>query len=61
MPILTSRLELRPFRETDVHSIAQLLADPEATKYIGDVRSREAAAESVRLMRDAFASRGWER
>ena len=59
VPILTARLELRPFRETDVDSIAQLLADPEATRYIGDVRSREAAAESVRLMRDAFASRGW--
>lgn len=59
VPILTSRLELRPFLETDVDSIAQLLADPEVTKYIGDVRSRAAAAESVRLMCDAFASRGW--
>jgi RimJ/RimL family protein N-acetyltransferase len=59
VPIVTARLELRPFRETDNHSIAQLLADPEATKYIGDVRSREVAAESVRIMRDAFTARGW--
>ena len=59
VPILTARLELRPFRETDIHSIAQLLADPEATKYIGDVRSGEVAAEFVRIMRDAFAARGW--
>lgn len=59
VPILTARLELRPFRETDIHSIAQLLADPEATKYIGDVRSGQVAAESVRIMRDAFAARGW--
>ena len=59
VPIVTERLELRPFRETDVDGIAELLADPEATRFIGDVRSREAAAESVRIMRDAFLSRGW--
>lgn len=59
VPILTTHLELRPFRETDIDNIAQMLADPEATRYIGDVKGREAAAESVRIMRDAFTSRGW--
>src|SRR5215472_6000931 len=59
VPILTSRLELRPFNESDVEGIAALLADREATRFIGSVRSREAAADSVRSMRDAFAVRGW--
>jgi len=58
-PILTSRLELRPFRESDTNGIAYLLADPEATRFIGNVKSPEVAAESVRVMRDAFAARGW--
>ena len=41
VPILTTRLELRPFEDWDTDSIAALLADREVTKYIGDVRSRE--------------------
>jgi len=59
VPILTPRLELRPFHESDIEGIAALLADREATRFIGSVRSREVAAESVRTMRDAFAARGW--
>ncbi len=59
VPILTARLELRPFQASDVHGIAQLLADPEATKFIGNTKSHNAAAESVLGMRDAFAARGW--
>jgi RimJ/RimL family protein N-acetyltransferase len=59
VPILTPRLELRPFRESDVDGIAQLLADPEATKFIGNVKSRQAAEESVHVMRDSFTTRGW--
>lgn len=59
VPCATSRLELRPFREEDVDRISQLLADSEATKYIGGTKSLDAAAESVRYMRDAFADRGW--
>jgi [ribosomal protein S5]-alanine N-acetyltransferase len=59
VPIITTRLELRPFKETDTDGIAQLLADREATRFIGDVKTREAAAESVRAMRDAHATRGW--
>jgi RimJ/RimL family protein N-acetyltransferase len=59
VPIITTRLELRPFKEADTDGIAQLLADREATRFIGDVKTREAAAESVRVMRDAHATRGW--
>jgi RimJ/RimL family protein N-acetyltransferase len=59
VPLLTSRLELRPFDDADVDSIADLLGDAEATRFIGDVKSREIAAESVRTMRDAFFARGW--
>jgi len=59
VPIVTARLELRPFQETDIDGIVLLLTDREATRFIGDVRTREAAADSVRAMRDAHASRGW--
>ena len=59
VPILMTRLELRPFQDSDIDGIVQLLTDREATRFIGDVRTPEAAAESVRLMRDAHASRGW--
>jgi RimJ/RimL family protein N-acetyltransferase len=59
VPILTPLLELRPFDDSDIDGIAQLLAEREATRFIGGVKSREAAADSVRSMRDAFAQRGW--
>jgi|SRR6516165_3766722 len=59
VPILTPRLELRPFQESDVDGIAELLADREATRFIGSVKSRQAAADSVSAMREAFAARGW--
>lgn len=59
VPITTARLELRPFTESDTDGIASLLADSETTRFIGDVKSHQAAAESVRAMRDAYAARGW--
>jgi RimJ/RimL family protein N-acetyltransferase len=59
VPIFTPRLQLRPFESSDVDGIAELLADEEATKFIGSVKSRYAAEESVFLMRDAFAARGF--
>ena len=58
VPINTARLELRPFRESDIDGIAQLLADYEATRFIGGLKSRDVAVESVHTMRDAFAARG---
>lgn len=59
VPCSTGRLELRPFCEEDTNSFAQLMGDPETTKYIGGVRSQSAAADAVRYMRNAFLSRGW--
>ena len=59
VPCATDRLDLRPFREEDIERFSELMADPEATKYIGGAKSLAAAADSVRYMRDAFADRGW--
>src|SRR5215472_12128854 len=59
VPRVTTRLLLRPFREDDISSFAELMSDRDATKYIGGVKSYDAAADAVRYMRDAFASRGW--
>jgi hypothetical protein len=48
VPIRTPRLELRPFSVGDSASIAGLLADPEATRWIGGVKTAtEAAAFST--------------
>jgi RimJ/RimL family protein N-acetyltransferase len=59
VPCITDRLELRPFREEDIERFSALMADREATAFIGGARSLVAAAESVRYMRDAFTARGW--
>jgi RimJ/RimL family protein N-acetyltransferase len=59
VPCVTSRLELRPFREEDIERFSGFMADREVTKFIGGAKSLEAAADSVRYMRDAFAGRGW--
>jgi RimJ/RimL family protein N-acetyltransferase len=59
VPCATDRLDLRPFREGDIERFSELMADQEATKYIGGAKSLAAAADSVRYMRDAFADRGW--
>lgn len=59
VPRVTTRLVLRPFREDDIKSFAELMSDRDATKYIGGAKSYEAAADAVRYMRDAFVSRGW--
>jgi ribosomal-protein-alanine N-acetyltransferase len=52
-------LELRLFREEDIESFSGLMADQEATKFIGGPKSLAAAGGSVRYMRDAFVARGW--
>lgn len=59
VPIVTARLELRPFRETDVREITELLGDSEVTRYMGHVKSPVEAAEAVHVMAEAFATRGW--
>jgi RimJ/RimL family protein N-acetyltransferase len=59
VPVATERLILRTFEEADADSLSELMGDGDATKYIGGTKSRSAAADSVRYMRDAFVSRGW--
>jgi RimJ/RimL family protein N-acetyltransferase len=59
VPIRTTRLELRPFRESDIDCIASLLGNPQATQFMGGVLSRDDAAKAVLRMRDSFAARGW--
>ena len=59
VPCITDRLELRPFREEDIESFSELMADHEATKFMGGSKSPAAAADAVRYMRDAFVARGW--
>ena len=58
-PYLTERLELRPFCDEDIARFAALMADPEATMFIGGTKSLASAEDSVRYMRDAFFGRGW--
>jgi [ribosomal protein S5]-alanine N-acetyltransferase len=59
VPLLTPRLELRPFEEPDIPGAIELMSDVEATRFIGGVRSPESTAQSVHRMREAFLSRGW--
>lgn len=58
-PIRTPRLQLQPFDQSDAPSIAALYGDPEATRWMGGVKSQAEAAASVLRMRDSFNARGW--
>jgi RimJ/RimL family protein N-acetyltransferase len=59
VPIITPRLELRPFIDSDVDSIVRLLTNSMATQFIGGNVSAEAAANLVSRMGEAFRTRGW--
>jgi [ribosomal protein S5]-alanine N-acetyltransferase len=59
VPIVTERLELRQFGESDIPGAIDLMSDLEATRFIGGPRSPSSTRESVHRMRDAFTSRGW--
>lgn len=39
--LLTERLLLRRLRETDLHALAAIYADPQATRFLGGPRTRE--------------------
>ncbi len=58
--LLTARLRLRPLCDADLDALAELNADPEVMRYIGDgsVRTREQTAASLSLMRGEWAARG---
>jgi RimJ/RimL family protein N-acetyltransferase len=59
VPIRTRRLELRPFSENDVGSMAELLTDTIATRWIGGVKPMNDIVGSVVRMKEAFEHRGW--
>jgi [ribosomal protein S5]-alanine N-acetyltransferase len=59
VPIVTPRLELRPFVDTDADSIIRLLSNSVATHFIGGNVSAESSAKLVSRMGEAFRTRGW--
>ncbi len=59
VPIVTPRLELRAFGDSDVNSIVELLTDSVATQFIGGTLSADAAARVAYRMSEAFRIRGW--
>jgi len=59
VPIHTQRLVLRPFETGDVQGIAEMLSDPETTRWIGGVKTATEAAASVMRMKESFKGRGW--
>jgi len=59
VPIVTPRLELRPFVDSDADSIIRLLSNSVATQFIGGNVSAEASAKIVSRMGEAFRTRGW--
>jgi [ribosomal protein S5]-alanine N-acetyltransferase len=59
VPIITPRLELRAFVDSDADSIVRLLTNTVATQFIGGALSAEAAAKVAMRMVEAFRTRGW--
>jgi ribosomal-protein-alanine N-acetyltransferase len=59
VPIVTPRLELRPFVDSDADSIIRLLSNSVATQFIGGNVSAEGSAKLVSRMGEAFRTRGW--
>jgi RimJ/RimL family protein N-acetyltransferase len=59
----TERLIIRNWRESDIDPYAELSADPEVMRYIGDgqPRTREYAESFVHRMMDLYRKRGWIR
>ncbi|GAB2756498.1 GNAT family N-acetyltransferase [Streptomyces bullii] len=58
--ILTARLRLRPWRDDDLDPLAEMNADPEVMRYIGDgsVRTRDETAAGLARMRAEWEERG---
>jgi RimJ/RimL family protein N-acetyltransferase len=59
VPLLTARLALRPFQDSDVGGLTGVLTDQEVARYIGGAKSVDESRESLYRMRDAFCGRGW--
>jgi RimJ/RimL family protein N-acetyltransferase len=56
----TARLSLRPWRDDDLDPLAEMYADPEVMRYIGDgsVRTRDETAAGLARMRAEWEERG---
>lgn len=62
MPVLhTQRLLLRPFTEDDLDAYAQIVADPEVVRFLGDGRTadRDEAWRHMALLLGHEVLRGW--
>ena len=55
----TERLLVRQWRESDIEPFARLNADPEVTRYLGGVRTRERSVAWVQAARTEIEERGW--
>jgi RimJ/RimL family protein N-acetyltransferase len=55
----TERLRLRPFAADDLDAWAAIVGDPETAQYIGGVRDRVAAWESIAVYLGHWALRGY--
>jgi RimJ/RimL family protein N-acetyltransferase len=58
VPLITPRLQLRPFEPGDVARFSALLADEDTARWIGGVKTETEARASVTRMRDSFQARG---
>jgi RimJ/RimL family protein N-acetyltransferase len=57
--LLTDRLELRRWRETDLDKHAALIADPAVNRYIGGPTGRDAAWRQIAIFMGHREMRGW--
>ncbi|MFD9042533.1 GNAT family N-acetyltransferase [Streptomyces bottropensis] len=57
--LFTARLRLRPWRDDDLDPLAEMYADPEVMRYIGDgsVRTRDETAAGLARMRAEWEER----
>jgi RimJ/RimL family protein N-acetyltransferase len=55
----TERIELRGWRDDDLDAYAALYADPEVTRFLGGVQTREAAWRQMALMAGHWTLRGY--
>lgn len=59
LPLTTSRLLLRPWREDDRPAFAAMCADPRVMEFFSKTLSREESDAMVERIQSGFAERGW--
>ena len=57
--LITPRLELRRWQETDLDQYADIVADPEVTRYLGGPQDRATAWRQIAIMIGHREMRGW--